>query len=87
MTKRDIVVKVSKELGVSQTNIQIVFDEILKVIKDSLEDGEKITIQGFGTFCTKDFAEKQVHSPRDGSMVTVPARRVVKFKSTNKIKI
>ncbi|NDV80294.1 HU family DNA-binding protein, partial [Dysgonomonas sp. 511] len=63
MTKKDIIKKVSKQTGVSQNNTKIVLESILEVIQSSLKEGERITIQNFGTFHVKEFGERNAWNP------------------------
>ncbi|WP_368666902.1 HU family DNA-binding protein [Dysgonomonas sp. 511] len=51
-------------------------------MQSSLKEGERITIQNFGTFHVKEFGERNAWNPKDGVPTKVPAKRVVKFKSS-----
>lgn len=82
MTKKDIIKEASVQTGISQNDIKTVLESILHVIRDSLNDGKKITIHNFGTFHVKEFGERNAWNPRDGVPARVPAKRVVKFKSS-----
>lgn len=82
MTKKDIIKEVSELTGVTRNNTKIVFESILEVIQNSLIEGKRITIQNFGTFYSKEFAERNAWNPKDGVPTKIPAKRVVKFKSS-----
>lgn len=87
MNKRDIIIQVSQETGLSQANVQSAFESIIQVIKDSISMGEKITIQHFGTFQIKVFREKNVWNSWDEVYKIIPPKKVIKFKSTMPQKI
>lgn len=82
MTKKDIVRKVADQTGITQFYVKETLESILLVIQDSLKEGERITIQNFGTFYVKEFGERNAWNPKDGIPTKVPAKRVVKFKSS-----
>ncbi len=81
MTKKDIVRKVADQTGITQFYVKEILESILQVIQDSLNKGERITIQNFGTFYVKEFGERNAWNPKDGVPTKVSAKRVVKFKS------
>jgi DNA-binding protein HU-beta len=82
MTKMEIIKMVSKQTRVSRNQTKTVLESVLQVIQSSLLEGEKITLHNFGTFYVKEYGEKKAWNPRDGVPVKVPAKRVVKFKSS-----
>ena len=54
---------------------------VIASVTESLVKGEKVQLIGFGTFETRDRAEKQARNPRTGETMTVPATRVPAFKA------
>ena len=42
--------------------------------------GEKIILQGFGTFTQATKAARQARNPKTGAMISVPAKSALKFK-------
>ena len=49
-------------------------------IKDAVARGEKVTLVGFGTFQSKDRAQRTGTNPNSGELITIPAKRVPTFK-------
>lgn len=41
MNKRDIIIQVSQQTGLSQANVHSALESIIQVIKDSISKGEK----------------------------------------------
>ncbi|MDZ4198693.1 MAG: HU family DNA-binding protein [Kiritimatiellia bacterium] len=81
MTKRDLVVRISDETGMTQQEVFQVIQKTLDYIIESLQRGENVEFRNFGVF------EVQTRKPRVGRnpnkpdhVVTIPERRVVKFK-------
>jgi len=87
MTKRDLVVRISKETGIIQEDVFTVLQKTLDYVTDGLVKGEHIEFRDFGVF------EVTVRRPRIGrnpnkpeDTVTIPERKVVKFKPGKKMK-
>jgi integration host factor subunit beta len=62
-----------------QTIDQIV-DLVFKNIVDTLADGGRVELRGFGAFTTRSREARTGRNPRTGSEVAVPAKRVPHFK-------
>jgi DNA-binding protein HU-beta len=59
---------------------------VFESIKGSLLKGDKVTLQGFGTFEVVDIAETQRRNPRTGEKFMAPAHKAPKFKFSNSFK-
>ena len=55
-------------------------------LKGSLEKGEDVLVSGFGKFCVKAKAERKGRNPATGEVAVLPARRVVTFKCSGKLR-
>lgn len=82
MIKADIVDKVYEKLGLSRNEATEVVDKIFDTIKDSLEEGEKVQIVGFGTFDLRKKNERVGRNPKTGEEITINSRRVLTFKTS-----
>ncbi len=51
----------------------------------AMKKGEKVTITGFGTFRVMDRAAQKGRNPQTGKEITIPARKVVKFRPAKKL--
>ncbi len=80
MTKNELAkeVAVSEKLHLS-TTFQAV-DGIIRVIKETLANGESVVIRGFGTFQPYQAPERTARNFKTGDPVTIPAHRSVKFR-------
>ena len=87
MTKRDLVVRISKETGVVQEDVYAIIQKTLDYITEALVKGDHIEFRDFGVFeiCTrKSRVGRNPNRPQD--VVRIPERRVVKFKPGKKMK-
>ena len=80
MTKREIVIKISEELGVTQVIVAKVVDRLLHDVCDSVIKGEKVELRNFGVFKQKARRARLGRNPKTGQEVPIPARKVVYFK-------
>ena len=61
-------------------------DSLFDNIKNKLENGEEVKLSGFGNFQLKDKSPRPGRNPRTGEDVEISARKVVTFKSGQKLK-
>ncbi len=86
LTKSDIANVVSEQVGHTRKQSSKMLDSLLELIKQSLENGEDVLISGFGKFSVKEKRERTGRNPQSGELITLPARRVVTFKCSGKLR-
>ena len=86
LTKKDIVDQVQEQLGFPKNQSVDIAESLLELIKSSLEAGDDVLVSGFGKFCVKDKAERKGRNPATGEDAILPARRVVTFKWSGKLR-
>jgi integration host factor subunit alpha len=86
LTKHDIVEQVYNDLGFSKNQSVETVEALLELIKASLASGEDILVSGFGKFCVKNKNERKGRNPATGEDAILPARRVVTFKCSGKLR-
>ncbi len=85
LTKSDIVEKVYN-LGFSKKESVEIVEQLIEIIKKSLEDGEDVLISGFGKFCVKKKSERRGRNPATGEDLMLRQRQVVTFKCSGKLR-
>ena len=80
MTKREIVNKIAKRLGLNQELVKEVVEELLIELEGALIRGERIEIRNFGVFKTKITKPRIARNPQTGDSISLPARKKVTFK-------
>jgi nucleoid DNA-binding protein len=81
MTKRDLVVRISGETGLTQEQVLDVIQKTLDYISDSVAEGKTVELRNFGVFEVKIRKSRIGRNPnRPEKDVPIPARAVVKFK-------
>ena len=85
LTKSDIVASVHN-LGLTKKKSVEVIENLLEIIKRSLESSEDVLISGFGKFCVKNKAKRRGRNPATGEDLMLRDRRVVTFKCSGKLR-
>lgn len=87
MTKADIVEHVYEKLGgFSKKESAQLVDLVFEIVKETLEQGEKIKISGFGNFVVRQKGPRPGRNPQTGEEITISARRVLTFKPSQVLK-
>ena len=86
LTKSDIVKNLNDEIGLNKREAKELVDSFFDNIKRLLSQGQEIKLSGFGNFQLKNKSSRPGRNPRTGDDVEITARRVVTFKSGQKLK-
>ena len=86
MTKTELIGVVAEKTEFTKKNAEIAVNAIISAITESLANGEKVSLVGFGTFEVRDIKEKQVKNPQTGKMMTAPASKAPAFKAGQALK-
>ncbi len=79
MTKKDLIVLVAKKANLTNRAAADAVGAMLMGIRDSLKNGEKVVITGFGTFSVRQRSERPGRNPKTGERITLTARRAPGF--------
>lgn len=81
MTKRDLVVRIGDETGLIQQDVYAVIQKTLDYIIEALQKGDTVEFRNFGVFEVKTRKQRIGRNPnKPEQVVTIPTRKVVKFK-------
>ncbi|MGD8352787.1 MAG: integration host factor subunit alpha [Pseudomonadota bacterium] len=86
MTKADIVEMVHNRTGFSKKESSEAVESILDILKEVLEEGEKIKLSGFGNFVIRNKEVRKGRNPKTGEEMEISARSVLTFKPSQKLK-
>lgn len=86
LTKADFAEKLFDELGLNKREAKEIVELFFEEIKGSLEQGEQVKISGFGKFELRDKNSRPGRNPKTGEEIPITARRVVTFRSGQKLK-
>ena len=86
MSKRVLRKYVKDTTGITVKESEIVINVVIDGIKNQLLNKGKVIVQNFGTFYVKQVRERTARNPKTGEIVSVPTKKVVRFKPANKLK-
>lgn len=81
MTKKDLAVYIADNADLSQAKAAEMIDIVVDSIRKNLEDGNEVTIRGFGAFKPVTSAPRSGRNLRTKERVVIPAKVRIKFKS------
>ena len=85
MNKTELVAKIAEGAGMSKVDAKKALDAALDAIKKAVKKSDKVALVGFGTFSvTKRGARKGIN-PATKKPITIPAKKVVKFKAGSEL--
>jgi len=85
LTKNNIVERIN-DLGFTKKKSVDIVENLLEIIKRSLESGEDVLVSGFGKFCVKEKSTRRGRNPATGEDLLLDARNVVTFKCSGKLR-
>lgn len=85
MNKGELIASISESGQMTRAAARKALDTVLATMASAMQNGEKVTISGFGSFKVINRAAQKGRNPQTGQSITIPARRVVKFKPAKKL--
>lgn len=86
ITKSQVVELVIERIGFTKNKSVDVVEQLLEIIKKSLESGDDVLISNFGKFHVADKGKRKGRNPATGQAITLPARRVITFKASQNLR-
>jgi integration host factor subunit alpha len=83
LKKIDIIESVYHHLDIPRKDCARIVESLFDLIKDHLGKGKGVKISGFGKWAIKAKKKRKGRNPQTGEALTIDARRVVTFKSSN----
>ena len=65
----------------SNADAKNALDATIEVISEAMVQNDKVALIGFGTFSVSEKAERTKKNPATKEKITIPAKKVVKFKA------
>ncbi len=86
LTKADLIEHIRSNNDLTQKQSTDLVETTINIIKNTLASGDDVLISGFGKLCVKEKAERKGRNPVTGDDQMLPARRVVTFKCSGKLR-
>ena len=86
MNKNELIAVVAEAAGVSKKDADAVIKATFEAITTAIANGDKVQLIGFGTFESRERAERTGINPLTKENITVPACKVPAFKAGKALK-
>lgn len=86
MLTKDLINSIAAESGMSKSRCEELLNATVNSIRESLQDGKDVPLQGLGVFEVKTTNERTMVQPRTGERITIPAGKKITFRPTNNLK-
>jgi integration host factor subunit alpha len=86
LTKAEMAEHLFNGIGLSKREAKELVELFFHKVSAALESGQQVKLSGFGNFELHDKSERPGRNPKTGEEIPVSARRVVTFRSGQKLR-
>ena len=86
MNKSELVKALADQSNISLDEATLVVNTFVYSMKDSLLEGGRVEIRGFGSFKVKEYGSYAGRNPRTGEKVAVEPKRLPFFRAGKELK-
>lgn len=86
MNKSELIEKLAERCGLNVVQSEEIVNLIYKKMKDTMVNGGRIEIRGFGSFVVKEYDAYQGRNPKTGDKISVPPKKLPFFKVGKELK-
>ena len=86
MTKAELINLIAEKGDYSKKDAEKALATVIDSVSETLANGEKISLVGFGTFEVSERAAREGRNPQTGASMTIAASKAPKFKAGKALK-
>jgi integration host factor subunit beta len=86
MTKAELVERVANQINLTKKQTEVVVNTVFSSITDSLAEGKKVELRGFGSFRIRERNARVGRNPKSGQKVDVPSKKGPFFKAGKELR-
>ncbi len=86
MNKTELIAAVAEKTGLSKKDSDAAIAAVVDAITESLVQGEKVQLVGFGSFEVKNRSARTGRNPHTKEQIEIPASKVPVFKAGKALK-
>ena len=86
MNKNELSAAIAAKAGLTRKDAEAALCAMSEIIAESLKNGEKVQIVGFGAFEVKERPARKARNPKTGEEIQIGARRSPMFKPGKTLK-
>lgn len=80
MNKAELIDKIAQDAGITKAAAARAIESMIDGITDSLRQGERAALVGFGTFAVGERRGRTGRNPQTGASIDIPAKKIVRFR-------
>ena len=84
--KADLIDGVASKTGLTKKDATSAVEALFDVVTETLADGERVQVIGFGSFEVRDRAARKGRNPQTGEEIQIAATKVPAFKAGKGLK-
>lgn len=84
--KADIINRVADKTDLTKKDATAAVEALFEVVTESLAEGDRVQVIGFGSFEVRDRAARKGRNPQTGEEIQIPATKVPAFKAGKALK-
>ncbi len=85
MNKAQLIDAMASEAGLTKADAKKALDAFIKTTTDAMKAGDRVALVGFGSFSVAERTARTGRNPQTGKEITIPAKKVVKFKAGSEL--
>lgn len=85
MNKAELISAIAAESGLSKADSKKALEAFVSAVTNSLKSGDRVSLVGFGTFSVTERQARTGINPSTKQPITIPAKKVAKFKAGNEL--
>jgi DNA-binding protein HU-beta len=86
MNKTDLIGAIASSAGLTKVQAEKAVNAYHETVRNSIQNGDSVSIVGFGTFTVAERKAKTGRNPRTGAVLTIKAAKIPKFKPGKSLK-
>lgn len=86
MNKTELIAAIANKSGMTKKDAEVATNALFDVITETLQQGDKIALVGFGTFEVRDRPARKARNPRTGEEIQIEASKAPVFKAGKGLK-
>ncbi len=86
MNRSGVISVLKEESNLSRKEAEKITDVFFNTIEETLVEGERVEIRGFGSFTVNEYKSYTGRNPKTGVQIDVPAKKLPFFKVGKELK-
>ena len=87
MNKQEMIDAIANDTNLSKVDAKKALEAFINNTSRALANKERVRLVGFGSFKVVSRAARPGRNPQTGATINIPAKNVVKFSTSSKLKV